>query len=82
MITASITSKGQVTIPKSIRDSLKVTTGDKISFIVSEDGEVIIKPLAKKAAEVFGLLTAVSRKAMSTEEIDNKLEDAFRNGQI
>ena len=81
MITASITSKGQVTIPKSIRDSLKVSTGDKINFIVSEDGEVIIKPLAKKAAEVFGLLAA-TKKAVSLEEMDSKIEGAFRSGRL
>lgn len=37
---AKITSKGQITIPKDIRDKLKLKTGDKVIFI--EDGEKII----------------------------------------
>jgi len=37
---AKLTSKGQITIPKEIRDKLKLKTGDKVIFI--EDGEKII----------------------------------------
>jgi len=74
MNTVSITSKGQVTIPKAIRDALHLSTGDKINFIVNKDGEVLIKPVSKKAKDVFGLLAAKSKKKLSVEDMDNELK--------
>ncbi len=37
---SSVTSKGQVTIPKEIRDSLGITKGDRVIFL--KDGDVVI----------------------------------------
>ena len=34
MVTATLTSKGQVTIPKPVRDSLRLRTGDRVAFIL------------------------------------------------
>ncbi len=39
----TLTSKGQVTIPKHIRDSLNLEPGCKLVFDVSEDGEVVLR---------------------------------------
>jgi antitoxin PrlF len=41
---ATITSKGQVTIPKRIRDELGLTAGTEIEFIVEEDGTIRVRP--------------------------------------
>ena len=38
MATATLTSKGQVTIPKSVRDELGVDAGDQVIFVVERDG--------------------------------------------
>lgn len=43
MITAKVTSKGQVTIPIEVRRLLNITTGDQISFEIKEFGIVINK---------------------------------------
>jgi AbrB family looped-hinge helix DNA binding protein len=40
---ATITSKGQVTIPAEVRRYLGVTTSDRIAFVVGPKGGVIIK---------------------------------------
>ena len=81
MTLATITSKGQITIPKSIRDSLKLHTGDKIQIIATSDREALIKPISKKTDEVFGKLYKADRKAFSTEEIDKivrqKMKDIY-----
>ncbi|MBJ7458755.1 MAG: AbrB/MazE/SpoVT family DNA-binding domain-containing protein [Thermoleophilaceae bacterium] len=42
-ILATLTSKGQVTIPKSVRDALLLETGDKVSFVVSGDEVTLVK---------------------------------------
>ena len=52
MALATITTKGQVTIPKSVRDSLMLSTGDKIEFIVTNKREALIRPISKKVDEV------------------------------
>ena len=44
MTTAAVTSKGQVTIPKRIRDALGVDAGDRVIFRVRDDGVVEIEP--------------------------------------
>jgi antitoxin PrlF len=53
----SLTSKGQVTIPKAIRDELGLRPFDKIRFTV-EDGEVKLKKAYPSLDEVAGSLPA------------------------
>ena len=43
MTVATLTSKGQVTIPKGVRSILGVKTGDRIDFIINVDGSVSVK---------------------------------------
>jgi antitoxin PrlF len=42
MASATLTSKGQVTLPKSVRERLGVETGDRLEFIESEQGFLVI----------------------------------------
>ena len=44
MLTSSITQKGQITIPKIIRQELRLKTSDKVVF-VHRRNEIVIKPL-------------------------------------
>jgi len=41
---ATVTSKGQVTIPKRIRDELGLTAGTEVEFVLEEDGTVRVRP--------------------------------------
>ena len=43
MPTSTITSKGQITVPKAIRDALGVRAGDKVTFRVEPDGTVRVE---------------------------------------
>ncbi len=56
MVTATLTSKGQLTIPKSVRDSLHLQTGDRVAFVVHGDSEATLKPVTKSVDAVFGKL--------------------------
>lgn len=40
-LSASLTSKGQITIPKTIRDFLRVTTGDRVDFVIDRENECV-----------------------------------------
>lgn len=45
---AIISSKGQVTLPKALRDRLHLTTGDRVEFVVDEDGVVRLIPIKRQ----------------------------------
>jgi antitoxin PrlF len=44
MASATLTSKGQITIPKSIREALGLRVGDRLAFRVVDDGRVMVEP--------------------------------------
>jgi antitoxin PrlF len=44
MPSATLTSKGQITLPKPIRDRLGLTTGDRVAFRERPDGSVVVEP--------------------------------------
>jgi antitoxin PrlF len=70
MATATITSKGQVTIPKAIREHLHVAEGDRIDFRVGEDGTVRLVSLSRPVHDLFGILHRPGRKPVSVEEMN------------
>lgn len=53
---ATVTGKGQVTIPKEIRDRLGIEVGTKLDFQVEADGTLRVRPLGRGSAGLFGLL--------------------------
>jgi len=79
MALATLTTKGQVTIPKIIRESLKLNTGDKIEIIVTEKREAIIRPVSKKVDDIFCKLHKPGRKAVSLEAMDNAIRNRMRD---
>ena len=76
MAHATLTSKGQVTIPKIVREKLNLKTGDKIDFRLDE-GVVKLIPLSKTVSEVFGILERNSIKPVSIEQINKQLKKSF-----
>jgi antitoxin PrlF len=53
---ATITSKGQVTLPKSVRDRLKLHIGDKLDFIVQNNGHLEVIPVKSSITELKGMV--------------------------
>ena len=53
---ATMTSKGQVTIPKAVRAQLKLKAGDQLEFVVESDRTALIRPRNLKVDDVFGML--------------------------
>jgi len=56
MPTATLTSKGQTTIPKEVRDRLKLKPGDRLEFILQGDRQALMVPASVRAAELRGIL--------------------------
>ena len=70
MALATLTSKGQITIPKAVRNSLNLLAGDKIEFVITEDKEALLRIVAKKVDDVFGRLHKPGRKTVSIDKMD------------
>jgi len=74
MLNSTITSKGQVTIPKKIREFLKVRTSDKIIFTPIEDGQVLITTRQIPASTLFGMLKhRRPARPVSLKEMDSAI---------
>jgi len=74
MPTATITSKGQVTIPRKVREHLRLGAGDKVDFVIEVDGSVLVRPLAGSVRELFGFLRRPG-PAVSVRQMDEALVD-------
>ena len=56
MSTATITAKGQLTLPKPIRDYLKVDRGDRVEFLVNTNGVVTLWPVTADVSQLKGMI--------------------------
>lgn len=64
---SALTSKGQTTIPKRIRDSLGMKPGDRMTFTLLPGGTVLIRVKNKSVAGLAGSLRKKGRKAVPVE---------------
>jgi AbrB family looped-hinge helix DNA binding protein len=70
MFTATITSKGQVTIPKEIRDALRLRSGHRLDFLARKDGTVVVRPLTLDAMTLQGIVKTKRKRPVSLDEMD------------
>ncbi len=66
---ATLTSKGQTTIPKEIRDSLSMKTGDRMTFTLMPDATVVMRVKTKSITELGGVLHKKGRKPVPVEQL-------------
>lgn len=69
MPTSTLTSRGQTTIPKAIREALQLQPGDRVEFI-QEDDRVVLRRAASDLTELDGLLDRSGADAVSLDEMD------------
>lgn len=53
---STLTSKGQVTLPKALRERLHLRTGDKVEFLIHEDGRVELVPVTASVTRLKGMV--------------------------
>ena len=70
MPSATVTSKGQVTIPKSIRDLLRLKPGDKVDFVRDDEGRVVVRPRISDIRELKGILRRPGRPPVTIEAME------------
>ncbi len=76
-MSGSMTSKGQVTVPKSIRERLQLKAGDRVQFFLDEDGTVRMTPVTRSIKDLKGALPSPC-EARTLEE----MEDDIRRGAL
>ena len=65
---SAITTKGQATIPKAIRDHLRIKPGDRVKFFVHPDGSVVLLP--KRSASVLRGIVKSRQRPVTIEEMN------------
>jgi antitoxin PrlF len=78
MAIATVTSKGQITLPKEVREYLHLAEGDRVEFVIEGKGMVQVRPLAGSVRGLFGCLRGSGgRTAPSLEELEERLIDSL-----
>ena len=67
---STVTSKGQVTIPKRVRERLGLQPGDKVDFSLSKDGDIVMAKVdGEKPVSRFAKYVGTLKAGMTTDEI-------------
>ncbi len=74
MSTATLTSKGQITIPMDVRRELDLQQGDRLEFTVLPNGTISVRPKTRRLTDLIGIL-----KTDRTATLD-EIEGAIRDG--
>ncbi|MFA7059992.1 MAG: type II toxin-antitoxin system PrlF family antitoxin [Pedobacter sp.] len=69
MSLATITSKGQTTIPKDIRDCLQLEPKDQIQFTIVSDNTVIMRVKKRSIKDLYGILHDPDKSSISVESM-------------
>lgn len=72
MPTATLTSKGQLTLPKDVREAMGVGPGDRVDFVRMEDGNFAVLPATHSVKSLKGLIPK-RKKPVSLEDMDKAI---------
>ncbi len=65
----TMSSKGQVTIPREVRERLGLQAGDKIAWSLLSNGTVVVRPKTRRLADLMGMLTQPGQPGVTVEEM-------------
>jgi AbrB family looped-hinge helix DNA binding protein len=72
--TATLTSKGQLTLPKVIRDHLALKAGDRVEFLIGPDKSVTVLPATHDVRELKGII-GKPEQPVSIEDMNGVIEE-------
>lgn len=71
MTTSTLTSKGQTTLPKAVREALALKPGDRVRYVIADNDVRILK--ARPLATLYGLLARPGQDPVSLETMDDAI---------
>ncbi len=75
--TAKVTSKGQITIPKHVRDKLNLRPGDRVRFEIDDDGGARMKAMNRSIDDIVGMLKPYyDGPVVTVEEMNEGIAEA------
>lgn len=72
----TVSSKGQVTIPKHLREQFGIGEGTKLQFVRSPSGDLTIVPKTGRIEDLFGMLRSPHRSPLTIEELSEAAAQA------
>ena len=75
MSIATMTSKGQITMPKDVRDDLNLVPGSKVMFVKLPNGQYNVVPKTGSVEDLFGMLHQPGVPPMTIEEINDPIAE-------
>jgi AbrB family looped-hinge helix DNA binding protein len=76
---ATLTSKGQVTLPKEIRDRLGLDAGSTLDFQLQADNTITVKAVTPDARRLRGLLTSPHAATLTVAQMDSGVAQHLRD---
>jgi antitoxin PrlF len=78
---ATLTSKGQVTLPKEIRDRLGLDAGSTLDFQLQPDNTITVRAVKPDARRIRGLLKSPHAEPLSVEQMDQGIARHMKDQQ-
>jgi len=69
----TVSSKGRITIPKKIRDYLRLRTGRRVEFQIDRQGHVIMRPIKIDFRKLKGIVRSRRKTPLSIEEMNEAI---------
>lgn len=73
MTRSTVTSKGQITIPKEIRDEMGLKPGDRVDFVKDRTGRISLKAINTDFRSLRGIIKSPLNRPITLEEMDEAI---------
>jgi AbrB family looped-hinge helix DNA binding protein len=73
IVLSTVTSKGQITIPKEIRDRLRLQAGSRVEFQLNRQGQVIMRARNRDFHSLKGIVRSRRKTPVSVEEMNEAI---------
>jgi AbrB family looped-hinge helix DNA binding protein len=80
MATSTLTSKGQITVPKQIREKLKLKTGQKLDFQLGDNGQLVLRPQNRDVRLLKGIFKSPRTRRVTVKQMNDAIADGYAGG--